>query len=834
MGSSLPTTPPYMIAVYVAVSLSVVGLFAALVYIFCSRRYRLNWFERTLLEEHKGAAAVGSGLHVRGGGAASGVTIAGRGGRVVRICCSSRGRRSSDDSDRDEDEEEEEEEEEKEKRKEKPGGGRQERKSGGGGGAPSTSPPTSATAKAATAAAVASSFHAGEPTVRCTRVVASGDGVVAATAAGPSPSLSPSSGPRTTAPRGSHRLVKQVRSASPWVATPAGSSRTGAGGKGGRLESSSSHSSHLSSSAVGPRSPCLLVPHSFGQSFADPTSSSTSSSLAAASSPASSIIVVVAPEVAKDVSGSPSSPSAPYEGLSFAVPQTTTWRIQQTPQQPKLPPPKSSSSPASSSTIQPTTSTESEAGSDLSQWLKQLAARCMAGVAGRGLLGRSATTTSATASAAAATATASTSSFSSSSSSGSSALTSGVRGGAEWLQSMRKMGSSPSSPVADASEKFWVPPAVLERKRAQSLIPALSRQGSDEVMSSGQATPASIPPLRELSFSFSNEKVPGQASGSDGLPSTPPAGYVPRRRASMHDAIDYTKIDARLYDKKLVRQASVKSIEEENLGSINFTLEHNVETSILTVYVIQARNLVPRDFSGTADPYVRVSLLPDQRSASAQSKIHRKTVNPLFQEEFIFELSDSQMERAVLEILVYDYDQFSRDECIGYVHVPLKTVDLSERVELWKGILPYEKDNDRDRDVGDVMFSLSYLPSAERLTVVVVKARNLRHPEGGRETIDAHTRVTVMSGNKKMKKKKTATVHNSINPVWNEALVFNLPRDHLDSIALEVSVFHDNKLGNDERIGKVRLSRDSCGEEKAHWQDLVREKMAVARWHKLS
>lgn len=50
----------------------------------------------------------------------------------------------------------------------------------------------------------------------------------------------------------------------------------------------------------------------------------------------------------------------------------------------------------------------------------------------------------------------------------------------------------------------------------------------------------------------------------------------------------------------------------------------------------------------------------------------------------------------MLEILVYDYDQFSRDECIGYVHVPLKTVDLSERVELWKGILPYEKDNDRD------------------------------------------------------------------------------------------------------------------------------------------
>lgn len=302
----------------------------------------------------------------------------------------------------------------------------------------------------------------------------------------------------------------------------------------------------------------------------------------------------------------------------------------------------------------------------------------------------------------------------------------------------------------------------------------------------------------------------------------------------MHDAIDYTKIDARLYDKKLVRQASVKSIEEENLGSINFTLDRNAETAILTVHIIQARNLVPRDFSGTADPYVRVCLLPDQRSSSAQSKIQRKTVSPVFDEEFIFELKERHQDTAVLEILLYDYDQFSRDECIGSVHVPLKSLDLSEKVELWKGILPYEKDKDKDRDIGDVMFSLSYLPSAERLTVVVVKARNLKHPESSKEALDAYCKVTVLAGNKKTKKKKTATVHNTNNPIWNEALVFNCSRDLLEGVALEVSLFHDNKLGNDERLGKVRLSRDSPGEERAHWQDLVRVKSATARWHKLS
>ena len=34
--------------------------------------------------------------------------------------------------------------------------------------------------------------------------------------------------------------------------------------------------------------------------------------------------------------------------------------------------------------------------------------------------------------------------------------------------------------------------------------------------------------------------------------------------------------------------------------------------------------------------------------------------------------------------------------------------------------------NDETPDLGDLMFSLAYLPSAERLTVVILKARSLR------------------------------------------------------------------------------------------------------------
>ncbi|ESO85946.1 Sytalpha [Lottia gigantea] len=403
----------------------------------------------------------------------------------------------------------------------------------------------------------------------------------------------------------------------------------------------------------------------------------------------------------------------------------------------------------------------------------------------------------------------------------------------EWMIYVKKMGSSPSSPTNDASEKFWVPPNVLERKRAQSLVPSLSRQDSDEEISSGVTTPASIPGLREFTFNFPSEKIVQPIMSVDGLPSTPPPAYTSRRRASMHDAIDLTKIDARLYEKKpLVRQTSVSSIQEDNNGNIHFSLEYNKETSILTVHLIQAQDLVPRDCSSTLDPYCRVSLLPDRRG-DLQSKIQRKTLNPIFEEPLMFELGANKLPSTTLEILVFDYDQFSQDECIGQLHVSLDTVDFSEKTILWKGLMPPDKPKDHE-EIGDIMFSMSYLQSAERLTVAVTKARNLRHPEDGKLSLDPYTKVTLILSNRKTKKRKTSTSRGDCNPEWNEALVFNLPNEYLDTICIDVSVFHENKIGNDELLGRVRLSGDSDGDENIHWQDLVSSKCARARWHHLS
>jgi C2 domain len=50
----------------------------------------------------------------------------------------------------------------------------------------------------------------------------------------------------------------------------------------------------------------------------------------------------------------------------------------------------------------------------------------------------------------------------------------------------------------------------------------------------------------------------------------------------------------------------------------------------------QGKELPAKDLSGTSDPYVRVTLLPDKKHR-LETKIKRRTLNPRWNETFYFE-----------------------------------------------------------------------------------------------------------------------------------------------------------------------------------------------------
>ena len=70
------------------------------------------------------------------------------------------------------------------------------------------------------------------------------------------------------------------------------------------------------------------------------------------------------------------------------------------------------------------------------------------------------------------------------------------------------------------------------------------------------------------------------------------------------------------------------------------------------------------------DPYVKIWLLKKgRRNQKWKSKVIRNTLVPIFNESFQFDLSDVNAKEATLEILIMDYDRFSRNDVVGVVYI---------------------------------------------------------------------------------------------------------------------------------------------------------------------
>jgi len=58
----------------------------------------------------------------------------------------------------------------------------------------------------------------------------------------------------------------------------------------------------------------------------------------------------------------------------------------------------------------------------------------------------------------------------------------------------------------------------------------------------------------------------------------------------------------------------------------------------LSVGVIQGSELPAMDMGGTSDPYIKVFVLPDKKQ-KFETKVQRKTLNPIFNETFVFKVN---------------------------------------------------------------------------------------------------------------------------------------------------------------------------------------------------
>ena len=91
--------------------------------------------------------------------------------------------------------------------------------------------------------------------------------------------------------------------------------------------------------------------------------------------------------------------------------------------------------------------------------------------------------------------------------------------------------------------------------------------------------------------------------------------------------------------------------------------------AVLKIKIDRVRDLpVMNPSENSTDAFVQVSLDKDQ---SQRTKTYRKSLNPIYEEEFIFEIADdSTLQNQPLELKALDQDLYS-SELIGVAYVDL-------------------------------------------------------------------------------------------------------------------------------------------------------------------
>ncbi|CAG9531485.1 unnamed protein product [Cercopithifilaria johnstoni] len=129
-------------------------------------------------------------------------------------------------------------------------------------------------------------------------------------------------------------------------------------------------------------------------------------------------------------------------------------------------------------------------------------------------------------------------------------------------------------------------------------------------------------------------------------------------------------------------------------GRIEISLYHGAAERQLVVTVRRAVDLPPRPDGAARNPYIKLFLLPDRSEKSRrQSAVLVETCNPIWNEPFYYHgLTKSMLMERVLEVTVWDYDQYETNSFMGEVLIDFTIAHLDDEPFLYT-LVDMDEDN---------------------------------------------------------------------------------------------------------------------------------------------
>ncbi|XP_072290102.1 multiple C2 and transmembrane domain-containing protein 1 isoform X3 [Eucyclogobius newberryi] len=239
---------------------------------------------------------------------------------------------------------------------------------------------------------------------------------------------------------------------------------------------------------------------------------------------------------------------------------------------------------------------------------------------------------------------------------------------------------------------------------------------------------------------------------------------------------------------------------------------------IVSISLIEGRDLQPMDANGLSDPYVKFRM----GHQKYKSKTMPKTLNPQWREQFDFHLYEEQ--GGFLDITVWDKDAGKKDDFMGRCTIALSplskehTHKLELPLEEGEGVLvllvtltasatvsisdlsinvlddPHERHQIMQRY--SLWRSLHSLKDVGMVQVKVIRAEGLMAAD---VTGKSDPFCVVELSNDRL---QTHTVYKNLNPEWNKVFTFNVKDIHS---VLEVTVYDEDRDRSADFLGKVAI-----------------------------
>uniref|UniRef100_A0A3Q2VE11 C2 domain-containing protein n=2 Tax=Haplochromis burtoni TaxID=8153 RepID=A0A3Q2VE11_HAPBU len=211
-----------------------------------------------------------------------------------------------------------------------------------------------------------------------------------------------------------------------------------------------------------------------------------------------------------------------------------------------------------------------------------------------------------------------------------------------------------------------------------------------------------------------------------------------------------------------------------------------------------------------------------------RTRIVKGSCNPLFGDQFSCVLQEEKLHHINLRMEVRDFDKFSRNTVLGDVRVPLGQLNISYPLELQEDLKIPQKDL-----VGEVLLSLKFLPTSQRLEVGLLKVKTVLSEISPNAAL--YARISVQCNQFKLKYQKSSTVARCLVTVFNEVLLFSLPEVHLERCKILVSIYETRPTSKSAKqlIGQLSVGKEKSSEDE-HWTLMMRSvRQPVAKWHGL-